>query len=165
MHSGRRRWVHSLQELTGLLESTLRLWGVLEVFPMKTVVGLFLFALCSSLTTTGQILPNSSCGCDVLSSGVVGCNCASGGNINKESVPSDRSQIFETRVRLSPGALLTRWVEGDDELIIGIGNGEIANEVKSPPVNVFVREGSIFFMPKVEPYRLRNVGKQDVEVR
>jgi mannose-6-phosphate isomerase-like protein (cupin superfamily) len=60
---------------------------------------------------------------------------------------------------------LTRWVPGDDEVIIGMGTGDLENEAKSPHVDVSVSEGSIFLMPKDEPYRLRNVGKQDVEVR
>ena len=80
-------------------------------------------------------------------------------------MPSDRAQLIDTLVRLSPGALLTRWVPGDDELIIGMGKGELTNEAKSPHVDVSVGEGSIFLMPKDEPYKLRNVGKQDVEVR
>jgi hypothetical protein len=104
---------------------------------VKTALGLFVFALCSSLTTTAQILPNGSCGCGVSSS-IVSCDCLSAGSTSKQSVPSDRSQLIESRVRLSPGELLTRWVPGDDELIIGMGKGELSNEAKSPPVDVSV---------------------------
>lgn len=59
---------------------------------------------------------------------------------------------------------MTRMVAGEDELIVGMGKGELANEAKSPPVDVSVSEGSVFLMPRDEPYKLRNVGKQDVEV-
>ncbi len=84
---------------------------------------------------------------------------------SKQNVSSDRSQLIETWVTLSPGALLTRWVPGDDEVIIGMGSGQLANEAKSPTVDVSVSEGSMFLMPKDEPYRLRNVGKQGLEIR
>jgi hypothetical protein len=131
---------------------------------MKTAVGLFVFALCSSLTASAQIVANGSCGCSVVSS-TVSCSCLSAMSTRDQKVPSDRPQLIETRVRLSPGAVLTRWVPGDDELIIGIGSGQLVNESKSPVVDVTVSEGSMFLMPKDEPYWLRNVGKQDVEVR
>ena len=131
---------------------------------MKTAVCLFVFALSCCLTTTAQILPNGGCGCGVSSSGV-SCACASSMSTSKESVPADSSQLIETRVRLAPGALLTKWIPADDEIIIGMGSGQLANEAKSPAVDVSLAEGSMFLMPKDEPSRLRNVGKQDVEVR
>jgi hypothetical protein len=93
------------------------------------------------------------------------CSCGSAVGESKPSVPSERSQLIETWIRLSPGALLTKGIPGDDEVFIGMGSGELANEAKSPPVDIPVSEGSLFLMPKDEPYRLRNVGKQDVEVR
>jgi hypothetical protein len=84
---------------------------------------------------------------------------------DEHTVPSERSLLIETRITLSPGALLTKGISGDDEIFIGMGSGGLANEAKSPPVNVPVSEGSLFLMPKDEPYRLRNVGKQSLEVR
>ena len=131
---------------------------------MKAAVCLFVFALCCSLTTAAQIFPNGGCGCGVLSS-AVSCSCAAGGSTSKATVPVDRSQLIETRVKLAPGALLTKWIPGDDEIVIGMESGQLSNEAKSPAVNVSVAEGSMFLMPKGEPYRLRNVGKQDVAVR
>ena len=38
------------------------------------------------------------------------------------------------------------------------------NEVKSPPLPISISEGFVLFMPKEEPYVLRNVGKQDVDI-
>lgn len=131
---------------------------------MKTAVGLFAFVLCSSLTTTAQIVPKGGCGCSVSSSGQT-CDCLSAGGASKQSVPSERSQLIETWITLSPDALLTKGIPGDDEVFIGMGSGELANEAKSPPGDVPISEGSLFLMPKDEPYRLRNVGKQDVKVR
>jgi len=131
---------------------------------MKTAVSLLAFALCSSLTTTAQIVPNGGYGCG-LSGSTMSCSCGSAVGESKPSVPSERSQLIETWIRLSPGALLTKGIPGDDEVFIGMGSGELANEAKSPPVDIPVSEGSLFLMPKDEPYRLRNVGKQDVEVR
>jgi hypothetical protein len=131
---------------------------------MKTAVCLFVFALCYCLTTAAQIFPSGSCGCGVSSS-AVSCSCASGMSRSKASAPVERSQLIETRVRLAPGSLLTKWIPGDDEIVIGMGSGQLSNDAKSPTVNVSVTEGSMFLMPKDEPYRLRNVGKQDIEVR
>lgn len=84
--------------------------------------------------------------------------------MGKQSDPADRREFLVIRLRLSPGAPMTRMVAGEDELIVGMGKGELANEAKSPPVDVSVSEGSVFLMPRDEPYKLRNVGKQDVEV-
>ncbi len=131
---------------------------------MKSAVSLVAFALCSTLTTTAQIVPNGGCGCGLAGS-IMSCSCGSGMSEGKPSLPIERSQFIETRIRISPGALLTKGIAGDDEVFIGMGSGELANEAKSPPVDVPVREGSLFLMPKDEPYRLRNVGKQDLEVR
>jgi hypothetical protein len=159
-----RQWEHSFEELAGSGDSIPVSQRVLEAFPMKTTVSLFVFVLCSCLTTLAQILPNGGCGCGVSSS-TVSCDCPSAVNTGKPSVPSDRPQLIEARVRLAPGALLMKWVPGDDEVIIGMGSGELTNEAKSPTVDVSVSEGSIFLMPRDELYKLRNVGKTDVEVR
>ena len=131
---------------------------------MKAKVGLFVLALCSSLTTTAQILPNGGCGCR-LSGTTMSCHCGGGVSKNQQSVSSEPSQLVETLITLSPGALLTKGILGDDEVFVGMGSGRLMNEAKSPSFEVPLGEGSIFLMPKDEPYRLRNVGKQDVEVR
>lgn len=139
---------------------------------MKPAIGLLAFALCGSLTTTAQILPaDSGGGCAITSSGDVNCSIRSAvpisktdGSTGKQSVPADRREFMVILLRLSPGAPMTRMVAGEDELIVGMGKGELTNEAKSPPVDVSVSEGSVFLMPKDEPYKLRNGGKQDVEV-
>jgi hypothetical protein len=98
--------------------------------------------------------------CDWLSA--VPPSKADGGSSNHR-LPSGR-KLFVTRFRLSPGAPLRALVEGQDILIIGVGDGELANETKSPPTYIDVRNGAVVLMPKEEPYRWRNIGKQDVEL-
>jgi mannose-6-phosphate isomerase-like protein (cupin superfamily) len=138
---------------------------------MKPAIGLFVFALCGSLTTTAQIPPSDSGGCGISSSGTVSCSFAGAapiskadGSTGKQSVPADSRDFMVIRIRLSPGAPLTKWVSGEDEIIVGMGKGDLTNEGKSPLVDIPVSEGSVFLMPKDEPYKLRNVGKQDLEV-
>lgn len=138
---------------------------------MKTEICLCVFALGCSLTATAQILPTDTGGCSISPSSVESCIFSSvvpiskaDGSMGKQSDPADRREFLVIRLRLSPGAPMTRMVAGEDELIVGMGKGELANEAKSPPVDVSVSEGSVFLMPRDEPYKLRNVGKQDVEV-
>ena len=141
-----------------------------EVLPVKLAIGLFGLALYGSLTTAAQILSTSSCGCGVSSSGV-SCSCLSAMPINKtdsstskQTVCDGHRKLLIVRIVLSPGALLTRWVPGEDQLIIGMGAGELVNEAKSPPVSLAMSDGQIVLMPEEEPYALRNPGKQDVNL-
>src|ERR1039458_8514644 len=125
---------------------------------MKPAISLFVFALCSSLTIAAQILPTSGCGCRVSATGIVSCSCPgavpikkSDGAASKQTPCDGRRELGVDRVTLSPGALLTRWVEGEEDLIVGKGAGELVNEAKSPPFSVSMSEGLIFLMPKEEP--------------
>jgi hypothetical protein len=74
------------------------------------------------------------------------------------------SNLFVTRYRLAPGAPLRTPVAGQDAVIVGMNNGELSNEKKSPPSHVNVSNGSVLLMPKEEPFLLRNVGKESVEL-
>ena len=141
------------------------------VITMKLAPGLFLLALCGSLTATAQVLPTSSGGCGVTASGTVSCDFLSAapikpgeGNTSKQTVCGGRSELIVTKINLAPGAPLTRWVPGEDELIIGMGAGQLVNEAKSPPLPISVNEGLVLLMPKEESYALRNIGKQELEV-
>jgi hypothetical protein len=132
---------------------------------MRTAIGLFVFALCCSLTTAAaQILANGGCGCR-LSGATMSCACAAGMSTNKQNVPSEPSQLIETHLTIAPDSLLTKGIPGDDEVFIPMGIGSLVNEAKSPVVQISIGEVSMFLMPKCEPYRLRNVGKQDLTVR
>lgn len=55
-------------------------------------------------------------------------------------------------------------LQGHDVVIVGMNNGEFVNEKKSPPSHVNVSSGSVILMPKEEPYLLRNVGKESLEL-
>jgi hypothetical protein len=54
--------------------------------------------------------------------------------------------------------------EGKDVIIIGMGDGELVNETKSPHVHISMSNGSVVLMPKEETYLLRNIGKQEVDI-
>ena len=74
------------------------------------------------------------------------------------------SQLFVTRCILAPGAPLNPFVESRDVLIVGMNNGELVNEKKSPQSHVNVFNGLVILMPKEEPYLLRNTGKEKLEL-
>jgi mannose-6-phosphate isomerase-like protein (cupin superfamily) len=75
-----------------------------------------------------------------------------------------RPKLFVTRCILAPGAPLNPLVEGADVLIVGMNNGELVNEKRSPQSQVSVSNGSVMLMPKEEPYLLRNIGKENLEL-
>jgi mannose-6-phosphate isomerase-like protein (cupin superfamily) len=138
---------------------------------MKCGVGLIVFVLCGFLTAAAQVLPRSNGFCSVSSSGLMGCSWVSAVPIGKADkrtpnpqIPAEGRGLFVSRFRLAPGAPLNRMVKGYDELIIGLGDGELVNETKSPTARVEVRLGSVVLMPKEEAYALRNVGKGELEV-
>jgi hypothetical protein len=74
------------------------------------------------------------------------------------------SKLLVTRYALAPGAPLNPPAEGHDALVVGMSNGELVNEKKSPPSHVNVSNGSVMLMPKEEPYLLRNIGKDNLEL-
>jgi hypothetical protein len=47
---------------------------------------------------------------------------------------------------------------------VGRNNGEVINEKKSPPSHINVFDGLVMLMPKEEPYLMRNIGKENVEL-
>jgi mannose-6-phosphate isomerase-like protein (cupin superfamily) len=59
---------------------------------------------------------------------------------------------------------LTPLVEGQNVLIVGMGEGELVNEKKLPQSRVSVSNGSVMLMRKEEPYLLRNIGKENLEL-
>jgi hypothetical protein len=135
---------------------------------MKFAMGILLLTLCPSLPAAAQI-PLNGCGCR-MSSSTASCNCATGVNketgraINEPTVCDGRRGIIGDIITLSPGGLLTRGMPDEDDLIVGEGDGSLANEAKSPAFSIPVTAGSVLFMPVDEPYKLRNVGKQDLRI-
>lgn len=74
------------------------------------------------------------------------------------------SKLHVTRYLLAPGAPLNPPVEGHDALIVGMNKGELVNEKNSPPSHVNISNGLVMLMPKEEPYLLRNIGKDSLEL-
>ena len=133
---------------------------------MRYVPAVCLAILLSAVTATAQILPTSNGSCRVTASGLESCNWMSGVSHEKTHNDTDgpRSQLFVTRCILAPGAPLNPSVEGRDVLIVGMNNGELVNEKKSPQSHVNVSNGLVILMPKEEPYLLRNTGKEKLEL-
>ena len=120
--------------------------------------------------TSAQVLPTSNGSCGVSASGIMSCSWLSAAPLSKadkdtnKTEPQGHSELFVTRFTLSPGTPLSSLVEGHEVLIVGMGDGELVNEAKSPPTSINVWNGSVFLMPKEDHYLLRNVGKQDVQL-
>jgi hypothetical protein len=81
-----------------------------------------------------------------------------------DTVTDSRPKLFVTRCILAPGAPLNPLVEGADVLIVGMNDGELVNEKKSPQSHVNVSSGSVMLMPKEEPYLLLNIGKENLDL-
>jgi hypothetical protein len=138
---------------------------------MRYALALWVFFFCNSFVATAQVLPTSSGSCSVAGSGVMGCEWLSTppvrwaeGNKSNNTKPKGRAELFVTRFTLSPGAPLSSLVEGHEVLIVGMSDGELVNEAKSPQTNINLWSGSVVLMPKEEHYLLRNIGKQDVQL-
>ena|SRR5260370_27941873 len=122
---------------------------------MRYIPAVCLFLLFSAYCAAGQVLPESNGSCSVSPSGLERCEWMGG-------VKS--SKLFVTRYILAPGAPLNPPVEGHDAVIVGMNNGELVNEKKSPPSHVTMLNGVVMLMPKEEPYLLRNIGRENLEL-
>jgi hypothetical protein len=138
---------------------------------MRHAVTLGVLLLSCSLTVTAQVLPTSSGSCGVTASGLMSCDWLSAVPMRKADgtaisriTPGGHTELFVTRFDLAPGAPLAKMIEGYDVLILGLSDGELVNETKSPPLHISVSNGSVVLMPKEESYLLRNVGKQELDV-
>ena len=136
---------------------------------MRYVLMFFLFALLNGLSAEAQVLPTSNGSCTVAASGLEGCNWMSGVPIVTTTKPTDlanaHSALFVTRFILTPGAPLdSQSIVDGVVLIVGKNKGEVINEKKTPPSHINIYDGSVMLMPKEEPYLLRNIGKENVEL-
>ena len=84
--------------------------------------------------------------------------------MNEPTVCNGRRKIVGDFIILSPGGILKRGAPDEDDLIVGEGEGTLANEAKSPGLPIAISAGFVLFMPKDEPYELRNAGKQDLRL-
>lgn len=138
---------------------------------MRYVTAFCLFVFLFGHGSEGQVLPTSNGSCRISASGLESCDRMSAITMRKTSmtksadkVADSHSKLFVTRCILAPGAPLHPLVEGTDVLIVGLNNGELLNEKKSPQSHVSVSNGLVMLMPKEEPYLLRNIGKEDLEL-
>lgn len=140
---------------------------------MRYVPMFCLFAVLTSPSAKAQVLPTSNGSCTVAASGLQGCNWISAVTLRRKvttNKPTDlandsRSALFITRFILAPGAPLdSRTIVGGEVLIVGRNQGEVINEKKSPPSHISVYDGSVMLMPKEEPYLLRNIGKENIDL-
>jgi mannose-6-phosphate isomerase-like protein (cupin superfamily) len=126
-----------------------------------------LLVLLGDLTATAQVLPTSNGSCRVTASGVESCNWMSGIRrlkADKIAGTDTPGSLFVTHYILAAGAPLNPPIEGLEVLIVGMGSGQLLNQKKSPPVAFDVTKGSVILIPKRDPYLLRNVGKQSLEL-
>jgi hypothetical protein len=139
---------------------------------MRYVTAFCLFVLLSGHQTEAQVLPSSNGGCTISASGLMGCDWVTtvelrrtGTKKTAAQAADERRKLFLTTFILAPGAPLdSREIVGRDVLIVGQNNGEVVNEKKSPPVHINVFENLVMLMPKNEPYLLRNIGKDNLEL-
>lgn len=130
---------------------------------------LLLLVSIATLGATAQVQPISNGSCRVNASGLTACDWMSAytspaATKTTSSVAEKRPKPLVTRFVLSPGAPLNSLVEGSEVLIVGMNSGEVVNEKNSPLSHVNVSNGSVMLMPKGEPYLLRNVGGQTLEL-
>lgn len=138
---------------------------------MRYVTAFCLFILLSCHSNEAQVLPTSNGSCGISASGVESCNWISATPLRKavttkttNTVADSRPKLFVTRCILARRAPLNPLVAGTDVLIVGVNNGELVNEKKSPESHVDVSSGLVMLMPKEEPYLLRNIGKENLEL-
>src|ERR1700745_2411255 len=136
---------------------------------MRYVTAFWLFLFLTGHSSEAQVLPSSNGSCGISASGVQSCDWISAlrkaATTKKgDTVADSHPNLFVTRFVLAPGAPLNPLVEGTDVLIVGMNNGELVNEKKSPQSHVTVSNGLVMLMPKQEPYLLRNVRKENLEL-
>jgi len=138
---------------------------------MRYVTAFCLFILLSGHSSEAQVLPTSNGSCGISASGAASCDWLSAVDLPKAGTTKTadtsadlRPKLFVTRCTLAPGAPLNPLVDGADVLIVGMNNGELVNEKKSPQSHVDVSNGLVMLMPKEEPYLLRNIGKEKLEL-
>ena len=138
---------------------------------MRYVTAFCLFVLLSgSHRAEAQVLPSSDGSCAISTSGALDCAVMSAltlrrvGTTKTAGTTADlRPKLSVIRCILAPGAPLNPLL-GSDVLIVGMNNGELVNEKKSPQGHVSVSSGSVMLMLKEEQYLLRNIGKESLEL-
>jgi hypothetical protein len=143
---------------------------------MRRLPAICLFISISIVTAAAQIMPKSRGSCGVAASSVASCDWVSAINTRRAATSQTTGEtsdlahdsgptLFVTTFILAPAAPLdSRQIVGGEVLIVGRNKGEVVNEKKSPPARINVYEGLVMLMPKDEPYLLRNIGKDNLEL-
>jgi hypothetical protein len=106
-----------------------------------------------------QILASSNGSSQVSASGLHRCEWMSAYPGAKTS-----PKLFVTSYVLAPGAPLTRPVEGQDGIIVGVNSGYLLNEKIPEKGHINITKGAVVLMPKETPFLLRNAGDKDLEL-
>ncbi len=137
---------------------------------MRYVIAFCLFILLSGHKSEAQVLPASSGSCGISAAGwdcdgVSAITLRRAGQTKTADIAVDsRHELQVTRFIIAPGAPLERHAEKTDVLIVGMNSGEFVNENKSPQNHVDVSTGLVMLMPKGEPYLLRNIGRENLDL-
>jgi len=143
---------------------------------MRRLPAICVFISISIVTAAAQIMPKSSGSCGVAASGVASCDWVSTINIRKATTSQKTDEttnlthdsgpaLFVTTFILAPDARLDpREIVDGEVLIVGRNSGEVVNEKKSPRARINVYEDLVMLMPRDEPYLLRNIGKENLEL-
>ena len=128
---------------------------------MRWMCVLVLVAASGSVLARSQVTSSANMGCTVTSGGMA-CNGIGSPERNEEEKQSPR--LFVTDFILQPGAALDEPGSISDCLILGINGGDLVNE-KTPFLHVSLEKNSVTLLPKGHPYRLRNKGTENVDLR
>jgi hypothetical protein len=120
-----------------------------------------LVALCGTAIATAQVLSSANLGCTVVAAGGMACNGISVADAKPEG---KLARLFVTHFTLQPGAAVDQPSSSSDCLLVGINGGDLLNE-KAPFLHVSLERDSVTFMPREQPFRLRNKSGDDVEFR
>ena len=135
-----------------------------EGYEMRYVTAFCLFVLLSGQRTEAQVLPASNGSCAIDASGLMDCDWISAITLRGPVPKKPRAELFVTRCILAPGAPLNPLVANREVLIVGMNAGEVINEKKSPQQRVNVSKGLVMLMSKKEPFLLRNIGKESLDL-
>ena len=131
---------------------------------------LFLIVISVSSPARSQVWPRVNGGCGVTSNGTYDCDWHSVILLRREGAAAEKEiedgkwKLVVTRYTLAPGAPLDRMGPKYDNVVVGMNQGQLANETKSPRTYVSVTEGLVMLMPKEEKYRFRNIGKENLDL-
>lgn len=116
---------------------------------MRLLQTILLVLICASVRPSAQVLPSSSGGCSISPNGLMECDILSPAPMTpRGKVYYTKPEFHVIHYSLAPGAPLKKPAEDFDNLIVGLGDGELANEAKTPASHVNLFKGAVVMMPK-----------------